>query len=39
MNLLTFDIEEWYVEQQGTIGKDVALNDVLKREKMSVVKF
>lgn len=39
MNLLTFDIEEWYIEQPGTMGKDVALNDVLEREKMSIVEF
>ena len=39
MNLLTFDIKEWYIEQHGIIGKDAAFNDVLKREKISVVKF
>lgn len=39
MYILTFDIEEWYIKQHGTMGKDVAFNDVLKREKISVVKL
>lgn len=39
MNVLTFDIEEWYIEQQSTIGKEVALNDDIKWKKMPVVKF